>query len=124
MFKLRGNMKKAMAIILGILLITSISYGAKTISYDRLENPQVVIFFNVKKNINGVNKYIPIYIQMGGTAISSDGLTGRNVRVEREVGGQLDAPKTNKEIYNMLPNPVNQIFKDMFLEAISEDVSQ
>lgn len=112
-------MKKVILAVL-IVAIASMGYCAKPTSYITITNLHGNINFNVQDEND---EYIPMVINVDGVAkTAEDGRKG--VSITKEIGTPSPTKLEGKDLYDALPAWAQPALKDLYLEAIDEDVSQ
>ena len=117
-------MKKFLSFILMLMFIGSI-YAAKATSYTDVSDIILTLTFNEKIHdiATGTMKYYPISSHIKGEATTSDG-GYKFVSESKDLGVLSETKYTKKQIYDLLPAPLQSLFKDLHANAISENVSQ
>ena len=113
--------------IITICLLTTLVFAAKPTSYIKLTNLHGNINFNVANTEivdgNSVTTYIPMVVNLDCLAETADG--GRKgVRVTKNVGTPTEEKLEGKDLYDALPVWAQPLLKDLYLEAINENVEQ
>lgn len=96
----------------------------KSTTYSELRNLLLVVSFNQSTGENGQDIQ-PIVIEAKCEAITPEGAI-RNVSTKLNVGTVQATKLTNKEIHTKVKAfnvPLANLFKDIMLEALDEDVS-
>jgi hypothetical protein len=117
------------------MLGISTAIAVKATYYTKVENVTMGIRFNVERKVPDVNdpnvtvtKYVPAVVGIHGDVFTTEGAR-MSIGGQRDVGALLDDPLTPNEIYQSLGQPVvnnklQNIFKDLYMAALEEDVKQ
>lgn len=121
-------MRKLILVITSLLLMsTDLIFAApgKLTEYTTIRNIWAKVEFNVGigYNLQQEMEYVPMRIIMYG--IADDSLGGkRRIKVVEDVGDASTTPYEGKVLYNNVPALVKGMLKDLYLEAIDEDLDQ
>lgn len=96
-----------------------IIFMAISTSYTEIRGIGVHIEFN---ETNAAGEYIPITVYAHGQAVTPEG-AHLNLRTSKEFGVPDTAPKTPKELYNMMPSQLQGVLKDLYLAGIGDDIA-
>ena len=119
---------KTLVLALCLCLLTPFAYAEKPTNYVTVKDVRLLLAFNVERPTTTtegemVMYYLPIYIQIVGQAVTSDGGT-KGVRQAKELGTPSLTPLTNKQLYQLLPAQLQGLFKDLIQDAINENVTE
>lgn len=117
----------SLIVFLVLVLLSNVVFAAKPTTYTNLAKVQVLIDFNhpmtVRQAGGPVRVYVPILIRVVGIARTADG-GARRVEKEKQIGEISEVPLTNKQLYQLIPPQLQNIFKGLVQDAIDEDVTQ
>ena len=116
-------MKKIIATMVLILALGGIANAERTIILNKVSQLQGTLYFNPQVRIGTVTMHAPIGINVAGIAESTDGIRV-SVSSSTIFGTLRKTGYTEKESWNLLPNALKPIFKDVHFQAIGVDLSQ
>ena len=96
----------------------------KTITLDTVEKIDSPIRYNVlvSGGIDEPNMYVPVRIQFTATA-KGEGAERKGATFYVDFGAAAETKKTWKEIYQLLPAPLQAAYKNAILDAVNVDVT-
>lgn len=114
-------MKKIIVLLIIIFLGSfMVAKADKPTNYVKCGRVTMEIEFNVEDEDS---LYVPIRVNADAPVYTEDGGLKR-MRVWRDYGTPAEDRYTMKQIYQLLPAQLQTVLKDLYLEAINEDVSQ
>lgn len=118
-------MKRLICVLvaLTVVLLAVPAFADKPTTYTELTKIHGNILFNVIVRGPGEEiKYMPMVVNLDGVAKTQDGGL-KGVKVIKTVGTLSDTPLYGKDLYDALPTLVQPLLKDLYLEALAEDVN-
>ncbi len=116
-------MKKILIISVLMLFMGGISHADRNISINKVKKIEGEILFGPSVHDGNQSNYYPLGITVRAKATSDDGFS-IVVSSTTYFGVMSDTPYTAKQSWDILPNGLKPIFKHVYQEAISVDLSQ
>jgi len=112
-------MRKLIIITVLAMSLGGICKAGKPTNYDNVDNIHGNIRFNVEISSW---QFSPMVVNLDGTAITDDG-GRRGIRVEKNVGTSTTTILIGKDLYRELPTWARPLLKELYQEALDEDLS-
>ena len=117
-------MKKFLCFVIFVSIALAV-YAEKTITFNKMSNYGGRIFFNVPREIEGnvtVTEYYPFAIQLWGKSLGTGGVSSTSSKTQ-VFGTPSNTTYTPKELYQIAPNFVKPLMKDLWIEILDDDLT-
>lgn len=115
-------MKKLVMILALLILLSGTAFAAKDTTYTSVSDVSISLTFNVPKYEEGIWYYIPVFAQMNGRVLTTDG-GSKGVYLTKEIGTVSETPATNGAIKKLIKTPaLKELYTEWYAEALNEVV--